>query len=191
MCRVLIADDEEGVRGLLRRELERNGHDIVAEATSGSQAVEVAKKTRPDIAILDIRMPGLNGIDAAAQILNNCPCPVLFLTGFVKEELVPCADQTAAFSYIMKPLRPEELEPAISLAISKFQKWQEKDRMLVQARDDLESRKLVERAKGLLMERHGLKERDAFTRIHFAARNTNRTMAVVAMEVLEKGEVPN
>lgn len=188
--RVLIADDDEAVRSLLRAQIERLGHEVVGEASDGRKAVELAETLRPDMAILDIRMPGHDGIDAANEILDKAPCPVIFLTGYAEEDLVSRAGEAGAFYYLMKPFRAEDLAPAMTLSAARFRQMQEKERLLDQARHDLEERKLVERAKGILMDQHGLTEQEAFRKIHFAARNSNRPMAAVAVEVLESGRVP-
>ncbi len=190
MYRVLIADDDEQVRGLLRIQIERLGHEVVAEASNGADAVKLAQENKPDMAILDIRMPVTDGIDAANEILDKAPCPVIFLTGYAEEELVSRAGEAGAFYYLMKPFRSEDLAPAMTLSAARFRQMQEKERLLTQAREDLESRKTIERAKGILMDQHGLTEQEAFRKIHFAARNTNRPMAAVAVEVLESGRVP-
>ena len=190
MYRVLIADDDEQVRGLLRLQIERLGHEVVAEASNGADAVRLAQENSPDMAILDIRMPVTDGIDAANEILDKAPCPVIFLTGYAEEELVSRAGEAGAFYYLMKPFRSEDLAPAMTLSAARFRQMQEKERLLTQAREDLEARKTIERAKGMLMDQHGLTEKEAFRKIHFAARNTNRPMAAVAVEVLESGRVP-
>lgn len=191
MYRVLIADDDDDVRSLLRAQIERLGHEVVGEASNGEEAIRLAEETQPEMAILDIRMPGTDGIDAANAILDRAPCPVIFLTGYAEEELVSRAGEAGAFYYLIKPFRSEDLAPAMTLSAARFRQMQEKEKALDRARQDLEARKLVERAKGMLMDQHGLTEQEAFKKIHFAARNSNRPMAAVAMEVLESGQLPS
>jgi AmiR/NasT family two-component response regulator len=190
MYRVLIADDDTDVRALLRTHIERLGHEIVAEACDGEEAVEMAVQHKPDMAILDIRMPKMDGIDAANLILERAPCPVIFLTGYAEEDMVSRAGEAGAFYYLMKPFRGEDLAPALTLTAARYRQLQEKEKALEQAKQDLEARKLIERAKGLLMEKLGISEQEAFKKIHFAARNSNKAMAAVAAEVVASGNLP-
>jgi response regulator NasT len=184
LYRVLIADDDEATRDLLKAQIERLGHAVVGEAGDGAAAVALAEQERPDMAILDIRMPGTDGIDAANEILDRAPCAVIFLTGYAEEELVSRAEEAGAFYYLMKPFRSEDLAPAMTLSAARFRQMQEKEKALKKARADLEDRKLVERAKGKLMDAQGMTEHEAFKKIHFAARNANKQMVEIAREIL-------
>lgn len=190
MYRVLIADDEEAIRGLLRAHIENQGHEVVGTAENGEEAVRMAAEHRPDLAILDIRMPEMDGIEAANQILEVHPCPVIFLTGYAEEELLSRAEETGAFYYLLKPFRSEDLAPAITLSVARFRQLQERERALAKAKEDLEARKVVERAKGILIDAHGMSEHDAFRTIHFAARRSNKPMVQVAEEIISTGNPP-
>ncbi|MGI8924500.1 MAG: ANTAR domain-containing response regulator [Fimbriimonadales bacterium] len=191
MYRLLIADDDDDVRELLRAQLERLGHNVVAEARNGEEAVRLAAQHAPNMAILDVRMPIMDGIDAAHKILHDNPCPVIFLTAYVEEDTVARAGETGAFYYLVKPFRTEDLAPAMTLSAARFNQYQNAQYLLERAKKDLDDRKTIERAKGLLMEQFGLTEQEAFKKIHFAARNSNRHTAAVAAEVLESGQVPS
>lgn len=190
MYRVLIADDDDAVRELLKLQLERLGHEVVAQARDGAEAIDLAERHHPDLAILDIRMPVADGIDAAKGILEKSPCPVIFLTGYAEEDTLARAEEAGAYYYMMKPFRSEDLTPAITISMARFKQLKEKERLVTQARKDLEDRKTIEKAKGLLMDEHRMTEQDAFRAIHFAARNSNKTMALVAQEVLSSGKAP-
>lgn len=191
MYRVLIADDEESIRGLLQAHVEHLGHEVVGVAEDGEEAVRFASDVQPDLAILDIRMPVLDGIEAAHRILEVHPCPVIFLTGYAEEELLSRAEETGAFYYLMKPFRSEDLAPAIALSVARFRQLQEREKALAKAKDDLEARKTVERAKGVLIDQHGMSEHDAFRAIHFAARRSNLPMSKIAEQILETGQPPD
>jgi len=188
--RVLIADDEEPIRGLLKAHIENQGHEVIGLAEDGEEAVRLAEQFQPDLAILDIRMPVMDGIEAANQILEAHPCPVIFLTGYAEEELLSRAEETGAFYYLLKPFRSEDLAPAITLSVARFRQLQERERALAKAKEDLEGRKVVERAKGILIDTHGMSEHDAFRTIHFAARRSNQPMAKVAEEIIATGQPP-
>lgn len=190
MYRVLIADDDEDVRGLVRAHIENLGHEVVVEATNGEEAVKLAVEVKPDVAILDIRMPGMTGIDAAHEIMNTAPCPIIFLTAYAEEEIISGAGSSGAFYYLVKPFRAEDLAPAITLSIIRFNQMQETARELEKAKQDLEDRKIIEKAKGVLIDKFQMSEHEAFRKIHFTARSTNRPMVAVATEILESGQMP-
>jgi len=190
MYRVLIADDEQPIRELLKAHIEMLGHEVIAMAEDGEEAVQFAQHTQPDLAILDIKMPVLDGIEAANRILETHPCPVIFLTGYAEEELLSKAEETGAFYYLLKPFRAEDLAPAITLSVARFRQLQEREKALAKAKEDLDARKIVERAKGILIDKHGMSEHDAFRAIHFSARRTNRPMAKVAEEIVSTGQPP-
>lgn len=190
MYRVLIADDEPAIRDLLKTHIEMLGHEVIAMAEDGEEAVEYAKHSQPDLAILDIKMPVLDGIEAANRILESHPCPVIFLTGYAEEELLSKAEETGAFYYLLKPFRAEDLAPAITLSVARFRQLQEREKALAKAKEDLDARKIVERAKGILIDKHGMTEHDAFRTIHFAARRGNLPMAKIAEDIVTSGEPP-
>lgn len=187
--RILIAEDEELTRVMVRTQLEQLGYEVVGEAETGEDAVRLALQTRPDVVILDIRMPVMDGIEAARQIVSQHPCAVVFLTAYAEEELITQATQVGAYGYLLKPFRKQELAPAITLALTRFREMQAKDREVRELQEALETRKLIERAKGILMDRLGLSEAEAFRRIHFMARNQNKTMKEIAQSVITTAEI--
>ena len=191
MYRVLIADDEPAIRELLKAHIEMLGHEVIAMAEDGEEAVQYAQHTQPDLAILDIKMPVLDGIEAANRILETHPCPVIFLTGYAEEELLSKAEETGAFYYLLKPFRAEDLAPAITLSVARFRQLQEREKALMKAKEDLDARKIVQRAKAILIDKHGMSDHDAFRAIHFSARRTNRPMSKVAEEIVSTGEPPS
>jgi AmiR/NasT family two-component response regulator len=180
MTRILIAEDETIIRLDLRQILERAGFEVCAEARDGEEAVELAGAERPDLAILDVRMPRLDGIEAARRILAERPIPIVILTAYGQEELVSRAVEAGVFGYLVKPFRESDLLPAIHAARARhaeLEALREEAESLAQA---LATRKVVERAKGLLMEREGLSEDDAFARLRRASQVSGRPMKVVA-----------
>jgi AmiR/NasT family two-component response regulator len=186
---VIIAEDEAVTRMMLRARLERLGHRVVAECENGAQAVLAAKQHQPELAILDIRMPEMDGIEAAKAIINDHPCAIMFLTGFVEDELVEKAGEAGALAYLLKPFRKEDLGPAIEIAMRRFKELQLRNKEVTELTEALETRKLIERAKGILMDRHGLSEDEAFKRIHFQARNQNRKMKDIAMSIITAADL--
>lgn len=187
--RVLIAEDEALTRTILRARLEKLGHQVVAEAENGVQAVEAARTHKPDAIIMDIRMPEMDGIEAARLIISEEPCAILFLTAFSEDSLVEQAGEAGALAYLMKPFRKEDLPPALEVAVKRFRQIQSQSQEIADLKDALETRKLIERAKGILMDRHGLKEDEAFKRIHFQARNQNKKMRDIAQSIITASEL--
>ncbi len=167
----------------MRLLLESLGHEVVGEAVDGHEAVKLAAEVRPDVAILDIRMPGRDGISAGKEILEEAICPVLLLTGFTDEEKVAAAARSGAFCYLTKPARPEEVESGIAICVQRFDDIQRVRRRLTDS-------KVLQRAKGLLIDRFGLSEQEAHDRIHHTARSSSRTMAGVAEEIVATQEMP-
>lgn len=187
--RVLIAEDEALTRTILRARLEKLGHTVVAEAENGAQAVEAARANKPDVIIMDIRMPEMDGIEAARRIVSEHACAILFLTAFSEDALVEQAGEAGAIAYLMKPFRKEDLSPALEIAVKRFRQIQAQSKEITELKDTLETRKLIERAKGILMDRHGLKEEEAFKRIHFQARNQNKKMREIAESIITASEL--
>jgi AmiR/NasT family two-component response regulator len=187
--RTLIAEDETLTRTILRARLEKLGHQVVAEVENGIQAVEAAKNTRPDVIIMDIRMPEMDGIEAARKIMEETPCALLFLTAFGDKELVEQASEAGAVAYLMKPFRKEDLAPALEVAVRRFRQIQSQSQEIANLKEALETRKLIERAKGILMDRMKLTEEEAFKRIHFQARNQNKKMREIAESIITAAEL--
>ncbi len=187
--KVVVADDEALMRTILRARLEKLGHQVVAEAENGEQAVEAVRTNRPDVVILDIRMPEMDGIEAARRITSESPCAILFLTAFGDQVLVEQATEAGAFGYLMKPFRKEDLAPAMEVALRRFRDLQGQAAQVAELKEALETRKMVERAKGILMQRHNLTEDEAFKRIHFQARNQNKKMKDIAESIITAAEL--
>src|SRR2546421_6371208 len=187
--RVLVAEDEALTRTILRARLEKLGHQVVAEAENGVQAVEAARSHKPDAIIMDIRMPEMDGIEAARQIVAERPCAILFLTAFSEDTLVEQASDTGALAYLMKPFRKEDLAPALEVAVRRFRQIQSQGAKIAELEETLETRKLIERAKGILMDRHAMTEDEAFKRIHFQARNQNKKMREIAQSIITAADL--
>jgi two-component system, response regulator PdtaR len=182
--RILIAEDETIIRLDLRATLEAAGFEVCAEARNGEEAVELARAERPDLAILDVKMPKLDGIEAARRILAERPIPVVMLTAFDQGELVSRAVEAGVFGYLVKPFRESDLLPAIHAARARHAELEALREEAESLAEALETRKVVERAKGLLMEREGLSEQDAFARLRRVSQSSNRPLKVVAEAVL-------
>jgi two-component system, response regulator PdtaR len=178
--RILVAEDETIIRLDLREILERAGFEVCAEARDGEEAVELAEREKPDLAILDVKMPRLDGIEAARRILADRPIPIVMLTAYGQRELVSRAVEAGVFGYLVKPFRETDLLPAIAAARARHEELaalREEAESLAEA---LATRKIVEQAKGLLMERDGLSEQDAFARLRRASQVSGKSMRVVA-----------
>jgi two-component system, response regulator PdtaR len=182
--RILIAEDETIIRLDLRATLEAAGFEVCAEARNGEEAVELARAERPDLAILDVKMPKLDGIEAARRILAERPIPVVMLTAFDQGELVSRAVEAGVFGYLVKPFRESDLLPAIHAARARHAELEALREEAESLAEALESRKVVERAKGLLMEREGLSEQEAFARLRRASQTSSRPLKVVAEAVV-------
>ena len=178
--RILIAEDETIIRLDLRELLERAGFEVCAEARDGLEAVELARSTQPDLAVLDVKMPRLDGIEAARRILDERAIPVVMLTAYGQQELVSRAVEAGVFGYLVKPFRESDLLPAIETARARHEELaalREEAESLAEA---LAARKAIERAKGLLMERDGLSEQEAFARLRRASQISGKPLRVVA-----------
>jgi two-component system, response regulator PdtaR len=182
--RIVIADDEPLIRIDLRENLESLGYEVVGEASDGKHAVEIARKLRPDIMIMDIKMPEMDGIAALRVLTEENVAPVLLLTAYGEGELVQQASDAGAVAYLVKPYRQSDLQPAIEVALARFNELRTLRSELVDVREALTVRKLVERAKGLLMETQGLKEAEAFRRIQKLSMDTRKSMKDVAEAIL-------
>lgn len=187
--RVIIADDESIIRMDLREMLTSMGYLVVGEAGDGVSAVNLAREVRPDLVIMDIKMPDLDGIAAAKILTEERIAPVLLLTAFSQQELVEGAKEAGVVGYIVKPFRESELTPAIEIAMARFREFRALEKEATNLRETLETRKLVERAKGILMDTQGLKEADAFRKIQKLSMNTRKSMREIAEAVLLAHEV--
>ncbi len=182
--RILVAEDETIIRLDLRELLERAGFDVCAEAKDGVEAVELARSEQPDLAVLDVKMPRLDGIEAARRILDERPIPIVMLTAYGQEELVSRAIEAGVFGYLVKPFREQDLLPAIRTARARHEELAALREQADSLAEALASRKSIERAKGLLMEREGLTEQEAFARLRKASQVSGRPIKVVAEAVV-------
>jgi response regulator NasT len=184
--RVVIAEDEALIRLDLREMLTEEGFDVVGEAADGEQAVALATELNPDLVICDIKMPKLDGISAATEITAKRIAPVIMLTAFSQRDLVERARDAGAMAYLVKPFEKRELLPAIEMATSRFAEIKALESEVTDLKDRLEARKLIERAKGVLMTQHQLTEPEAFRWIQRAAMDNRTSMRAVAELVLSE-----
>lgn len=183
--RVLIAEDEALIRLDLAEMLGEEGYEVVGEAGDGQEAVELAEALTPDLVIMDVKMPRRDGIDAAREIAEKRIAPIVILTAFSQRDLVERARDAGAMAYLVKPFSISDLIPAIELAVTRFSEIAALEKEVAGLADRLETRKLVERAKGLLQANQGMSEPEAFTWIQRAAMDRRTTMKRVAEVVLE------
>jgi AmiR/NasT family two-component response regulator len=182
--RIVIADDESIRVMSLRSQLEALGHQVVGEAATGREVVEIACQVKPDLAILDIKMPEMDGIEAAKAITAEQPIPIILLTAYGEEELVERAAEVGVLAYLMKPVSEEDLLPTIALALARFREFQALHREVESLKEALETRKLVERAKGILMRRLNLSEEKAFRHMQRRSQNENIKLGEIAWAII-------
>jgi response regulator NasT len=185
--RVLIAEDEALIRLDLREMLQEEGYEVVGEAADGEQAVTLAAELIPDLVICDVKMPKMDGITAAAQIASKRIAPVVILTAFSQRDLIERARDAGAMAYLVKPFQKRDLFPAIEMATSRFAEIRALESEVTNLRERLEARKLIERAKGVLMSEHRMSEPEAFRWIQRAAMDNRTSMRAVAELVLSGG----
>jgi AmiR/NasT family two-component response regulator len=178
--RVLIAEDETIIRLDLRALLERSGLEVCGEARDGVEAVELARTSEPDVAILDVKMPRLDGVEAARRILEERPIPIVMLTAYGQAELVSRAVEAGVFGYLVKPFREQDLLPAIQAARARYEELSALRGEVESLSEALAARKSIERAKGLLMAKEGIAEQQAFERLRRASQISGRPLKVVA-----------
>jgi len=183
--KVLIAEDETLIRLDLRGMLESAGLGVCAEARDGVEAVELAETAEPDIAVLDVKMPRLDGIEAARRILDERPMPIVIVSAFTEQSLVRRAAEAGVYGYLAKPFREEDLLPAIATARARFDQLAAVREQVDSLAEALAARKAIERAKGLLMDAQGLSEQDAFARLRRASQSSGRPMRVIAEAIIE------
>jgi len=185
--RVVIAEDEALIRMDLAEMLAEEGYAVVGQAADGGAAVELAERERPDLVILDVKMPRLDGIAAAQQIASQRIAPVVMLTAFSQRDLVESARDAGAMAYLVKPFGKSDLLPAIEMAVSRFAELQQLEAEVADLSERLETRKLVDRAKGVLQDKLGLSEPDSFRWIQKTAMDLRLSMREVAHGVVEHG----
>jgi two-component system, response regulator PdtaR len=188
--RVIIAEDEALIRLDLKEMLEEEGYSVVAEVGDGQQAVDRAKELSPDLVILDIQMPVLDGLSAAEQIASARIAPVIVLTAFSQRELVERARDVGAMAYLVKPFSKNDLVPAIEVARGRFAEMSALDGEVRTLEERLETRKIIEQAKGRLMTQQGITEAEAFRWIQRTAMNQRTSMKALAETILASDEAP-
>lgn len=188
--RILIADDEAVIRLGLRTMLEAQGYRVVGEAADGTRALDLVSRLKPDLVFLDIKMPGVDGLQAARRLQQDGNTPVVILTAYSDREFVDSAKASGVLAYLVKPMRESDLRPAIEVAMSRFAEIQALRGEVEDLEDSLETRKVVERAKGILMRKLGIEEAEAFNRIQRESRNTRRPMKEIAQSIISDENPP-
>jgi AmiR/NasT family two-component response regulator len=183
--RVLLAEDEAIIRLDLKEMLEEEGYEVVAEAGDGRSAVRLADELRPDLVVMDIKMPGLDGLSAAERISGRRIAPVLVVTAFGQRDLVDRASKAGAMGYLVKPFQKGDVVPAIELAVARYRETVALEREVEDLTERLETRILVDRARGALMDRHGMAEADAFRFLQKTAMDRRLKMREVARQVVD------
>jgi two-component system, response regulator PdtaR len=182
--RVLIADDDAVIRMDLKAMLEEIGHEVVGEADNGETACYLARSIKPDLVLLDIMMPKMNGLEAAARINQERIAPVLLLTAYSEAPMIEQATRAGVLAYLVKPFRKQELQPAIEIAMARYRELAALEGEVEGLQDQMETRKTVGRAKAILMERHGLAEREAFRRLQAQSLSMNKSLKEIADAII-------
>jgi len=189
--RVIIADDESIICMDLREMLSNLGYLVVGETGDGQSAVNLARELKPDVVLMDIKMPDMDGIDAAKVLTAERVAPVVLLTAFSQRDLVERAKEAGVVGYLVKPIQEADLAPAIEIALSRFREFRELEKEVDGLQDQLETRKLVDRAKGILMDTQGLTEAAAFRRIQKMSMNTRKGMREISQAIILTHEAGN
>jgi response regulator NasT len=187
--RIVIADDEADLRDYLQETLSVLGHEVVGIAATGRELVEQARTTQPDLVITDIKMPEIDGIDAADEICQDGPIPIIIVSAYHDRELVSRAGESHVLAYLVKPIGQQDLETAISIVMRRFEQFQDLRRETADLRQAMADRKIIERAKGILMQRAGLSEEEAYRRLNKTARDGNQKLRDVAQSILTAEEL--
>jgi response regulator NasT len=186
--RIIVADDEPDMRDYFKKILPRLGHHVVAAAEDGRQLVEACRKHAPDLIITDIKMPGMDGIDAAQQIYDHKPMPIILVSAYHDAELIKRAELDHVLGYLVKPIKQADLEPVIALAMRRFEQFEALRREAADLRQALEDRKTIERAKGILMKKAQMDEQAAFRRLQKLACEKNLKLVELARMILTAEE---
>jgi two-component system, response regulator PdtaR len=186
--RIAVADDEQDMREYFQEMLPRLGHCVVAAARTGRELVELCRSAKPDLVITDIKMPDLDGIDAAIQIYRDRPAPVILVSAYHDAELIARAEMDHIMGYLVKPIKQADLAPTIAIAVRRFEHFQALRRETADLRQALADRKVIERAKGILMKKGRLDESEAFRRLQKLASEKNRKLVDIAGMILTAEE---
>lgn len=187
--RVVIADDESIIRMDLKALLEDLGFSVIGEAADGQKALDLTRSLRPDIVLMDIKMPVMDGLDAAKIISEEKIAPVVLLTAYSQKDLVERAKDSGVYAYLVKPFQESDLMPAVEISIARYLEQKELESTLGDLEEKLETRKVVDRAKGILMDKYKLSEAEAFKRIQQQSMNQRRTMKDIADAIVIANEV--
>ncbi|RIK28335.1 MAG: response regulator [Chloroflexi bacterium] len=182
--RVIIADDESVIRMDLREMLTHLNYLVVGDAGDGLSAVNMARQLKPDVVIMDIKMPDMDGIEAAKLLTQEKIAPVLLLTAYAQRDLVDRAKEAGVVGYLVKPFREQEIVPAIEIALARFNEFRELEKEVGDLNETLETRKVVDRAKGILMDTQGLTEQEAFRKIQKMSMNSRKPMKEIAQAIV-------
>lgn len=186
--RIAVADDEQDMRDYFRSMLPLLGHQVVAAAESGKELVLACREHKPDLVITDIKMPEMDGIDAAVEIYKEQAIPVILVSAYHSDGLIHRAEADHIMAYLVKPIKQADLEPAIAIATRRFEQFQALRKEATDLRQALDDRKIIERAKGILMRKTGLDEAEAFRRLQKLASDRNRKLVEVAHMILTAEE---
>ena len=182
--RIVLAEDEAIIRLDLRESLQEEGYEVVGDVGRGDKAVELVRVTKPDVAIFDIKMPGMSGLEAAKIVSDEEICPVVMLTAFSQREIIEQARDAGALAYLVKPFQKTDLVPAIELAIARFAELRSLSGEVAALGAQLEIRKLVDRAKGLLIDKYKMSEADSFAYIQSMAMSERKKMGEIAEQII-------
>lgn len=189
--RIIVAEDDSVIRMDLREQLQSQGYVVVGDVGDGESAVNLAREVRPDLVLMDIRMPVMDGIEAARVLTSEKLAPTVLLTAFSDDELIERAREAGVVAYITKPVKQSQLKPAIEIALARFQEFREIESQAKTLEDQLATRKVVEKAKGVLMTKLNLTEQEAFRRIQKLSMNNRKSMREVAEAILLAEELGN
>lgn len=183
--RILLAEDESIISMGLKSNIEKLGHKVIGQAFDGVEAVELALEKEPDLIIIDINMPKMDGIEAIKKINEQKLIPAIVVTGYNDEKLINRASKAGAFAYLIKPVDKNDIKPAINIAQNRFQEYKNLLSELNDSKKALEARKIIERAKGIVMDRKNIKEKEAMKFLQKKSNDSNKKMLVVAKEVIK------
>ncbi|OGQ51279.1 MAG: hypothetical protein A3J24_07040 [Deltaproteobacteria bacterium RIFCSPLOWO2_02_FULL_53_8] len=187
--RVIIAEDNAKTRLFLMNQLELLGYQVVAAVSNGQAAVEAVEQLHPTLVIMDIKMPKLDGIEAATAITAKGPIPIILITGMSSDEMASKAIEAGVFAYLVKPVTKKQLEPAIKLALARYEQFKGLKTEVLDLKDAIETRKLVERAKGILMKRCNVSEEEAFKLLQSHSQKENKKMREIAENIISATKI--